>query len=62
MDEKMTIACTVCGKVLQKSNSGSESDMVCPRCKAELNCVVSGPIVTIKLMQKPQKELHMVLG
>ncbi len=60
MDEKMMISCTVCGKVLQRTNSGSDSDMVCPRCKAELNCIVSGQIVTIKLMRKPIKPIKVM--
>lgn len=51
MSDRMVISCPVCGRQVSRSKSGTDSEVVCPKCGAELNCIVSGATVSIKVVK-----------
>lgn len=55
MNEKMIVACPVCGKHLLKSSSTS-AELSCPKCNSELNCTVSGATVSVEVVRKSPKQ------
>lgn len=56
LDEKMIVACPVCGRQLLKSNSGTHAELSCPKCCSELNCSVNGATVSVEVVKKSQKQ------
>lgn len=56
LNEKMIVACPVCGRQLLKSNSGTHAELSCPKCCSELNCSVNGATVSVEVVKKSQKQ------
>ena len=56
MNEKMIVACPVCGRQLLKSGSSTNAEVSCPKCHSELNCTVSGATVSVEVVKKSQKQ------
>ncbi len=56
MNEKMIVACPVCGKQLLKSSSSTSAELSCPKCHSELNCTVSGSTVSVEVVKKSPKQ------
>ena len=55
MNEKMIIACPICGRQLLKS-SDTNAEVSCPKCGSELNCTVSGATVSVEVIKKSTKQ------
>lgn len=62
MNEKMIVACPVCGRQLLKSNSGTHAELSCPKCCSELNCSVNGATVSVEVVKKSQKQGDMAVA
>ncbi len=56
MNEKMIVACPICGKQLLKSGSNTSAELSCPKCNSELNCTVSGATVSVEVVRKSPKQ------
>lgn len=56
MNEKMIVACPVCGRQLLKSGSSTSAELSCPKCSSELNCTVSGATVSVEVVRKSPKQ------
>ena len=56
MNEKMIVACPVCGRQVLKSSSSTNAELFCPKCNSELNCTVSGAMVSVEVVKKSQKQ------
>lgn len=56
LNEKMIVACPVCGKQLLKSGSSTNVEISCPKCSSELNYTVSGATVSVEVVKKSTKQ------
>jgi phage FluMu protein Com len=48
---KLYTNCPECGYRLGRSGTGTNTEMICPRCRAVLNYEVDDGVVTIKILR-----------
>lgn len=53
-DIKLTVSCPVCGKVLFKSQSAKEIEVICPKCKHNIVVNNFGRTLSICLEEMPE--------
>ncbi len=56
MEEKYSVYCPSCGRLLSKSGNGTNSEMTCPKCKADLSLVVAAGRVSVEVIKPSPKK------
>lgn len=50
------ISCSECGYRLGRSAGGTETEMKCPKCGAQIKYSVYGPKVTVEILKHSEKK------
>lgn len=50
-NDMFMINCCICGHLVSKAASGTQSIMRCPKCGSEIEVTVSGKAVTVTLLR-----------
>ena len=59
VDNRFYASCSICGHILGRALSGSDSEVFCPKCRSKINYKVAAGTVTVTLLapstKKPSK-------